>query len=103
VFDVRTFASQGEHKVFAVSLKLSEFEYIKSNLEHTTIGEPILLLDDVFSELDKPKIKKISSLMSSYNQVFLTTTDFDYLQLLKESFSNINAYHIVNGTASLVN
>ena len=101
LFDMRTFASQGEHKLFTVSLKLSEFDYIKSNLEHTTIGEPILLLDDVFSELDKSKIKKISSLITGYNQVFLTTTDFDYLNILKENFSDINAYHIINGTAAL--
>lgn len=103
LFDVRTFASQGEHKTFVVSLKLSEYGYIKSTLEHTNIGEPILLLDDVFSELDKSRIAKISALITKYNQVFITTTDFDYLEMLKKHFAETVTYRIINGTASLVN
>lgn len=103
IFDVRTFASQGEHKTFVVALKLSEFEYIKSSLEHTNIGEPILLLDDVFSELDKNRIGRISSFIKNYNQVFVTTTDYDYLELLKSNFNNIRSYRIINGNAESVN
>lgn len=103
VFDVRTFASQGEHKTFVVALKLSEFEYIKSSLEHTTIGEPILLLDDVFSELDKSRINRISSFIKNYNQVFVTTTDYDYLGLLKGNFNRVISYKITNGSAESVN
>lgn len=103
VFDVRTFASQGEHKTFVVALKLSEFEYIKSSLEHTNIGEPILLLDDVFSELDKSRINRISSFIKNYNQVFVTTTDYDYLELLKGNFSRVISYKITNGSAESVN
>jgi DNA replication and repair protein RecF len=103
MFDVRTFASQGEHKTFVVSLKLSEFGYIRSTLEHTGIGEPVLLLDDVFSELDKSRIAKIGALITSYNQVFITTTDYDYLEMLKNNFNEIRSYQIINGSASLVN
>ena len=103
VFDVRTFASQGEHKTFVVALKLSEFEYIKSSLEHTNIGEPILLLDDVFSELDKSRINRISSFIKNYNQVFITTTDYDYLELLKGNFNRVISYKITNGSAESVN
>lgn len=103
VFDIKTFASQGEHKTFVVSLKLSEFGYMKENLRYTNKGEPILLLDDVFSELDKNRINKISSMITSYNQVFLTTTDHDYLKILKNDFTDISAFQITNGTASLVN
>ncbi len=103
MFDVRTFASQGEHKTFVVSLKLSEFGYLKSTLEHTSIGEPVLLLDDVFSELDKSRITKISSLITGYNQVFITTTDYGYMDLLKSNFNEIKSYQIINGSASLVN
>lgn len=103
VFDVRTFASQGEHKTFVVALKLSEFEYIKSSLEHTNIGEPILLLDDVFSELDKSRINRISSFIKNYNQVFVTTTDYDYLELLKGNINRVISYKITNGSAESVN
>jgi DNA replication and repair protein RecF len=98
LFDVRIFASQGEHKTFIVALKLSEFEYINDNLENLNTGKPILLLDDVFSELDKKRIKKISGILKDFNQVFLTTTDYDYLNILRENFhSNFEAYHIING------
>jgi DNA replication and repair protein RecF len=103
MFDVRTFASQGEHKTFVVSLKLSEFSYIKSTLEHTSIGEPILLLDDVFSELDKSRISKIGSMINNYNQVFITTTDYDYLGMLKTNSDEIRSYQIINGSASIAN
>lgn len=103
MFDVRTFASQGEHKTFVVSLKLSEFKYIRSTLEHSNIGDPILLLDDVFSELDKSRIAKIGALIKDYNQVFITTTDYDYLGMLKNNFNDIRSYQIINGSAALVN
>jgi DNA replication and repair protein RecF len=104
LFDVRTFGSQGEHKTFIVALKLSEFEYIKSNLENLNTGEPILLLDDVFSELDRNRVLKISSLLADYNQVFLTTTDYEYLDTLKETFgTNYTAYQIINGTPQFTN
>jgi len=104
IFDVRIFASQGEHKTFVVALKLSEFEYINDNLENTNSGRPILLLDDIFSELDKKRILKISSILTDYNQIFLTTTDYDYLNILKETFqNNFEAYQIINGEPQFVN
>ena len=46
--DVRKFGSQGQQRCAALSLKLSEIELVKS----TTGDTPILLLDDVLSELD---------------------------------------------------
>lgn len=103
LFDMKTFASQGEHKTFVVSLKLSEFGYIKENLQNSNTGEPILLLDDIFSELDKSRINRISSIITEYNQVFLTTTDYDFLKILKSNFKDITSYKITNGTAALVN
>lgn len=102
LFDIKTFASQGEHKTFVVSLKLSEFGYMKENLSHSNTGDPILLLDDVFSELDKSRINKISSMITQYNQVFLTTTDYDYIKILRNDFSDITSYQITNGSAVLV-
>jgi DNA replication and repair protein RecF len=103
LFDMKTFASQGEHKTFVVSLKLSEYGYIKENLHNANTGEPILLLDDIFSELDKSRINRIGSLITGYNQVFLTTTDYDFLKLLKNNFNEITSYQITNGTAAIVN
>jgi len=99
MFEMRTSASQGEHKTFVVALKLSEFGYIDENLKHTNTGEPVLLLDDVFSELDKSRIKRISELITDFNQVFVTTTDKDHFGILKDNFTDSRTFHIVNGTA----
>ena len=103
LFDIKTFASQGEHKTFVVSLKLSEFEFIKENLKYSNTGEPILLLDDVFSELDKNRINKICKMITDYNQVFLTSTDKGYLDNLNRYIKEINSFRVINGDAALVN
>ena len=51
--DVRLYGSQGQQRTASISLKLSEIELIKNE-----IGEyPILILDDVFSELDETRQK----------------------------------------------
>ncbi len=99
LFEMRISASQGEHKTFVVALKLSEFGYISENLKHTNTGEPVLLLDDVFSELDKGRIERISELITDFNQVFVTTTDKDHFGILKNNFNDSKTFYIVNGTA----
>lgn len=99
-FDVRTFASQGEHKTFIVALKFSEYEYLKNKAESEFKGEPILLLDDLYSELDRNRKEKITNLLPKLNQVFLTTTEIGYLDILKQNFKDneLSAFHIINGT-----
>ncbi|RPI19389.1 MAG: DNA replication/repair protein RecF [Ignavibacteriae bacterium] len=99
-FDVRTFASQGEHKTFIVALKFSEYEYLKNKTESEYKGEPILLLDDLYSELDRSRKEKITNLLPKLNQVFLTTTDTGYLELLKQNFKEdeLSSFNIINGT-----
>ena len=51
--DIRKFGSQGQKKTTAISLKLSELEMLKEKINDT----PVLLLDDVFSELDENRQK----------------------------------------------
>ncbi len=103
MFDMKTFASQGEHKTFVVSLKLAEFGYINENLKHTNTGEPILLLDDIFSELDKSRVNKISELITEFNQIFVTTTEIEHLNILKRSFTDTRSFHIAGGNSEIVN
>lgn len=100
VFELKNFASQGEHKTFLVALRLSEYIYLKDKLEGSNSGEPILLLDDVFSELDKNRIEKVSSVLPGFNQVFITTTDKNYINLLRKYFSSkdIAVFQIENGS-----
>lgn len=71
--DVRSFGSQGQQRTSALSMKLAELEIIKQN----TKAVPVLLLDDVLSELDdKRKIKLLK--FCSKAQTFLTCTEFNY-------------------------
>jgi len=69
--DARQFASQGQHKTFLVALKVAEFNYMKDVCSET----PIFLLDDVFSELDEHRAKRLIEMTQSLGQTFITTTD----------------------------
>ena len=70
--EVKNFGSQGQQRTVALSLKLAELEIIKNR-----IGEyPILLLDDVFSELDESRRKKLLN-FTSKTQTIITCTDFN--------------------------
>jgi DNA replication and repair protein RecF len=68
---LRKFASHGQHKTFLVGLKLAEFFYLKEQRVET----PILLLDDVFSELDEHRSGRLLELAGKVGQVFITATD----------------------------
>ena len=68
--EVKNFGSQGQQRTVALSLKLAELETMKS-----IKGEyPILLLDDVFSELDSDRKKRLLKFVSR-TQTFITCTD----------------------------
>lgn len=70
--EVKNFGSQGQQRTVALSMKLAELEIIKNR-----VGEyPILLLDDVFSELDKERRKKLLK-FTSKTQTIITCTEFD--------------------------
>jgi DNA replication and repair protein RecF len=70
--EVKSFGSQGQQRTVALSLKLAELEIIKNR-----IGEyPILLLDDVFSELDESRRKKLLK-FTSKTQTIITCTEFN--------------------------
>ena len=94
-FELKNFASQGEHKTFLLALKLSEYDYLKS----TKSTSPVLLLDDILSELDEDRVSKIISHLKDYGQIFLTTTDRNYINRLKSFYSDseISEFKIEEG------
>lgn len=96
VFELKNFASQGEHKTFLIALKLSEYDYLKDRKS----TNPILLLDDILSELDEHRVSKIISHLKNYGQIFMTTTDKSYMDNLKKFYSEneISVFNIENGT-----
>ncbi len=67
--DVRVYGSQGQQRTVALSLKLAEAEMFKNRF-----GEyPIIILDDVLSELDKARQRKLIDAVSDMQAVFTTT------------------------------
>lgn len=71
--NVQTFGSQGQQRTTALSLKLAEIELI-----YQEIGEyPVLLLDDVLSELDDYRQSQLLDTIEGKVQTFVTTTSVD--------------------------
>jgi DNA replication and repair protein RecF len=74
----RRYASQGQHRAIVLSLKVAELQ----ELEHRSGQTPLLLLDDVSSELDRSKSARFFELLSrTSGQVFLTTTHPDLISV----------------------
>ncbi|KXK51929.1 MAG: DNA replication and repair protein RecF [Chlorobi bacterium] len=88
--DVRVSASQGQHKTLLIGLKVAEFHYLANQCAET----PIILLDDIFGELDARRAERVYDLTRNLAQVFLTVVSFDLLPFLRgrtlgESEANI--------------
>lgn len=84
--DCRYFCSQGQQRTVALSLKLALMEII---FEHTK-EYPILLLDDVLSELDEDRQKKLIEITKKYQTIISTTS-------ILPIFKDYNAIFITNG------
>ncbi len=71
--DVQVYGSQGQQRTTALALKLAEIELI-----HSEVGEyPVLLLDDVLSELDDHRQSHLLGTIQGKVQTFITTTSID--------------------------
>ena len=94
-FDLKNHASQGEHKTFLVALKLSEYDFLKDKKE----TNPVLLLDDVLSELDENRVSMIISHLKEFGQIFLTTTNKGYAENLSKFYnpSEMKIFKVING------
>ena len=92
--NLRSFGSQGQQRTGVLALKLSELEFLRSET-----GEyPILLLDDVMSELDGTRREKLLDFIGrEHIQTLLTATDAAYLP---EKFVG-NIFHVVSGEISI--
>lgn len=88
--DLRKFGSQGQQRTAALSLKLSEIEIVRSLIHDT----PVLLLDDVLSELDK---KRQNYLLDSIHdiQTLITCTGLD--EFVNHRFHINKVFQVENG------
>lgn len=94
--DIRKFGSQGQKKTAAISLKLSELEMLREKINDT----PVLLLDDVFSELDESRQKLLVSNLKGI-QTIITCTGIkkNIFDLLKpEKIFNVVNNKIIDKT-----
>jgi len=81
--DIKDYGSEGQQKNAIIAYKLSEIEIFKSIKNDF----PILILDDLFSELDQNKISNILDLIDDDIQTFITTTEIDKIKdsIIKKS------------------
>lgn len=89
-----SYGSRGQQRTVALASKLAELSYM-----HRVNGEePILLLDDVFSELDLQRRSYLLHQVLHHQQVLMTTTDFTGFP--PEILEKAHRHRVVNGTIS---
>ena len=88
--DIRKFGSQGQQRTAALSLKLSEIELVKK----MTNDNPVLLLDDVLSELESNRQNYLLSTIGNI-QTIITCTGLD--EFVNNRFEIDKVFHIENG------
>ncbi len=81
--DAKIYCSQGQQRSIILSLKLAEFEFMKEVLKET----PILLLDDILSELDIKRQNKLLNFIRD-NQTIITCTDKDLYKKIKYPYKS---------------
>ena len=74
--DMGTYASRGQARTLALSLRLAEAAYLASARDEG----PIVLLDDVLSEMDASRRSRVLDMALGYQQVIISTTDPELLQ-----------------------
>ncbi|MBQ2639624.1 MAG: DNA replication/repair protein RecF [Bacilli bacterium] len=89
--NLKYFGSQGQQKAAVIAFKLSEIPIFEEYCEEL----PILLLDDIFSELDVKKSNKLLKLVGNNIQSIITTTDLRRIN--KKYLENATIYKIDNG------
>jgi DNA replication and repair protein RecF len=94
--DIRRFGSQGQQRTAALSLKLAEIELV----EKTVCDYPILLLDDVLSELDS---SRQNQLLAGINHIQTVITCTGLEEFVKNRFPVDKIFQVVNGAVGSEN
>ena len=92
--DLSIYGSRGQQRSVALALKLAELDYI----QRETGDQPILLLDDVLSELDTQRRADLIAEVRGLDQVLLTTTDATSLP--EESAHDMHVYRVRGGSVT---
>ena len=89
--DVRKYASQGQHKTLLIGLKAAEFDYLKKLRQET----PMMLLDDVFGELDDTRSRLLLSFLETVGQTFITAARDSIFNTLSDN--RCRRFYVANG------
>lgn len=89
--DIRKYGSQGQQRTAALSLKLAEIEIVKQNVKDT----PVLLLDDVLSELDSSRQRYLLESIHDI-QTMITCTGID--DFVSYNFQINKLFQVIEGT-----
>lgn len=92
--DLHTYGSRGQQRTAVLALKLAEVAL----MTRTTDEQPILLLDEVMSELDPNRRRYLCAQLSRVEQAVITTTDLD--ALTKDVLQQATLYHVSQGRLS---
>ena len=88
--DIRKYGSQGQQRTSALSLKLSEIDFVKKSINST----PVLLLDDVLSELDSNRQNYLLNSITDI-QTMITCTGLE--EFVRNRFEINKVFQVVNG------
>ncbi|WP_353815070.1 DNA replication/repair protein RecF [Agromyces sp. SYSU T00266] len=93
------YASHGESWSFALALRLASAELLRRD---STTGDPVLVLDDVFAELDRMRRERLAAAVGGYEQVLITAAVLeDVPEPLSERVIRIAAGEVVDGPSPL--
>lgn len=92
--DISLYGSQGQHRAFILAMKIAVITYMKERYHFA----PILLLDDVSSELDRERNRRLFDFLreKTDGQVFITTTHRDYISLEED----VGTFQVEDGVVS---
>jgi DNA replication and repair protein RecF len=92
------YASHGESWSFALALKLASAELLRRD---SSSGDPVLILDDVFAELDQSRRQRLAAAVTGYEQVLITAAVFeDVPAVLAAHAIHIHAGAVMDGPVS---
>ncbi len=84
--DAAEFASEGQQRTLAIALQMAQ----GALLQEETGKSPILLIDDIFGELDTARRRALLAMLPAESQVFITTTTLDWLGDMPLSLPIVN-------------
>ncbi|MGF1671739.1 MAG: DNA replication/repair protein RecF [Balneolaceae bacterium] len=91
--ELRKYGSQGQHRLFAISLKMAQLFYYSDELDEL----PVMLLDDVFGNLDQHKTDiLIETLIDHPGQIFVTSASEKPFSKFPFANNKVNAWFVID-------